>query len=190
MSRRGSSKPFADVAAGREHHARPVAGEHVVGATSRFDAHAAVQHDDAVGLSLEEHGDRVEVFAALGEHERVAVLGQLGHDVGGDSSCAVLVGGDRAEDLLDARIDGELARIETAVAGDQHPSGRSLDLLGMRQRVPDGAALHGDDRVVSVAALRGRGEAGYGARREVAQESLEREGWDVMALVDDDVAVA
>ena len=56
--------------------------------------------------------------------------------------------------------------------------------------MPDGAALHGDDRVVSIAAQRGCREAGYGARREVAQEALDREGWDVMALVDDDVPVA
>src|SRR3954447_16967585 len=60
-------EPLTDIPARREHYARPVAGEHVAGAASRLDAHAAVQNDDAVGLSLEELGDRVEVFAALGE---------------------------------------------------------------------------------------------------------------------------
>src|SRR5215217_5639947 len=127
--------------------------------------------------------------SALGEHEGEAVLGQLRHDVVSDPSSAVLVGGDRAEDLLDARIDGESRRIKPAVAGDQHPSGCSLDLLRPRQRVANRATLHRDDRVVSIAALRGGGQAGDGAGWEVTQQALDREGWDVVALVDDDVAV-
>jgi hypothetical protein len=56
--------------------------------------------------------------------------------------------------------------------------------------VPDRAALHGDDRVVSVAALRGRGQSGDRTCRDIAQQAFDREGGYVMALVDDDVAVA
>jgi hypothetical protein len=44
--------------------------------------------------------------------------------------------------------------------------------------------------MVSVAALRRRGQSGDGACGEITQQAFDREGWDVMALVDDDVAVA
>ena len=78
-----------------------------------------------------EFSDCIQMFATLGEHERVAALAQFGRGVGGDPPCAGRVGGNRAEDLLDARIDGEPCGVELAVSSDQHPSGRGLDLLGV-----------------------------------------------------------
>ena len=149
-----------------------------------------MQHDDAVGLGLEQFCDGVEMFAALGEHERIATFGQFAQSIGCDPSRAHIVAGDRAEDLLDARVDGQLRWIKAAVSGDEHASGRGLDLFSPGQGVPDRAALHGDDRVVSVAALRGRGQSGDRTCRDIAQQAFDREGGYVMALVDDDVAVA
>jgi hypothetical protein len=63
---------------------------------------------------------RIEVLAALGEHERKPAFCELGPHIVCDRSRARLVGGDCAEDLLDARINRQHGRIEVRAALDQH----------------------------------------------------------------------
>ena len=61
---------------------------------------------------------------------------------------------------------------------------------GSAHGVADGAELEGNEVVESVAAVRGGGQAEPAPSRDVPDGVLERRGGDVVALVDDDQAVA
>src|ERR1019366_1352791 len=95
------------------------------------------------------------------------------------------------KDLLDVRVAGECLRVELGVASyDALLESPCVAFGVVTKRVAYRAALHGDNRVVSVATFGCRGESGHVARGSGAQDSLGHDGRDVVALVDDDVPVA
>jgi hypothetical protein len=68
-----------------------------------------VKDDKTIRVLRDERRERVEVFATLGEDERVATLAQFGECVEGNPSRALLIVGDGAEDLLDAGLESLLS---------------------------------------------------------------------------------
>ena len=72
-------------------------------------------------------------------------------------------------------------------AGHHLQSRRCAFRLG--RRVPDRSALHEDNRVLAVASERRRRQAQHVLGLGPLEDGLERDGRQVMALVDDDVAV-
>src|ERR1019366_2239283 len=95
------------------------------------------------------------------------------------------------KDLLDVRVAGECLRVELGVASyDAMLESPCVAFGVVTKRVAYRAALHGDNRVGSVATFGCRGESGHVARGSGAQDSLGHDGRDVVALVDDDVPVA
>src|SRR3954469_14161748 len=97
-------EPFSDEPTGGEEDPRFVGREHRICGASRPDAKPAVQDGKTIGLLGDQGRERVEVFATLGEDERVATLAQFAERVKGDPSRALLVAGDGAENLLDAGL--------------------------------------------------------------------------------------
>jgi hypothetical protein len=132
------------------------------------------------------------MFSALGEHEWVPSLPQLLERVGCDLSGPVAVGGDGDGDkhFLDSRIGWRRGEVERWLLAEEDASGGGLDLGGGCDHVPDRPALHVADRMVAVATMGRRSDAGYRPGRELEQDPLRCEGRHVVALVDDDVSVA
>ena len=94
----------------------------------------------------------------LAEHEAASALGEGTDDVLANKGAALLVFDEQAEELVDRRRDrtgaGELclAHLELEVDLPRRPF-VGCDL------VPNRTALHGDDLLQTVAAIRGGGEA-------------------------------
>ncbi len=130
------------------------------------------------------------MVAALGQHDQRAALRREFERVAYDQFRSLLVVGECAVDLLDRRVGRERGGIEVGVAPHhaqcQPPRGRGCLMV---DRVSHRPALHSDDGVVSVAAVRGGGEARDVARGRGLQDLLGRDGGNVVAFVDDDVAV-
>jgi hypothetical protein len=62
-------------------------------------------------------------------------------------------------------------------------------LLAGVDAVPDRPTLHADDGVVPVLSSRSCGQPGHIARPDLLKDSLEADGGDVMALIDQNVPV-
>ena len=57
------------------------------------------------------------------------------------------------------------------------------------RRVPDGPALHEDDRLLAIAANRRGGQAEHELRLGPFEDGIERRGANMMAFIDDDLSV-
>ena len=137
------------------------------------NAHPAVQRHELRCRVAQEGGERVEVRAALGQHERETPCCQLGQDVVGDPARALWIGRDRPEDLLDVRVGRQGRGIEVGASLDDDPAHRAADIRLAAERMAHGPALHRDDRVMAVAPTRRRGQAGDVAARDLAQQRLD-----------------
>src|SRR5580692_8365372 len=130
------------------------------------------------------------MLAALGEDDRRASLSSQPECVLYDEIGASLIHSERAVNLLDAGIGREHSRIEGCLAAyDAQAQLLPCALRATVDLVTDWAALHRDDRVVSVAPIGRRREAGHATRGSGSQHPLGRDRGNVVALVDDDVPV-
>ena len=95
-----------------------------------------------------------------------------------------------AVDLLDGRLGGEDARIETRFLAN-HATLQSLTGTNHRpaDHVADRAALHRDDRLMTITPVRSCREAGYVSSRDGREHAFDLNGWHVVACVDDHVAI-
>ena len=131
-----------------------------------------------------------EMVAALGQDDQRAALGREFERVACNQFRSLTVVGECTVDLLDRGVGRERGGIEARVsphhAQREPPPGcgrLAVDRMSHR------ATLHRDDGVVSVAAVRGGGQASHVARGRGLQDLLNRDGGDVVAFVDDDMAV-
>jgi hypothetical protein len=53
----------------------------------------------------------------------------------------------------------------------------------------NGSNLHVEDRLMTVAALRRRGQADHVSRRDLGENALKRDGWQVVALIDNHLPI-
>ncbi len=131
-----------------------------------------------------------KVVLTLGEQDRRTSLGQRGRDVVQNETVAVLVGRQCGVEQLDAAHGHRAITTEHGLADDQsmieRPSRRlAPGIDGEAHR----AELHLGDRVKAVPPARRGRQPGNEAGLHLGQYSLEGHGRDVVALVDDDMAV-
>jgi hypothetical protein len=107
-----------------------------------------------------------------------------------DELVTLAIGGDRGIEILDPGIWFEVRRPERSVSADESMLERAPRRLVLRvDGEPDGPALHVDDRLVPVAAVRRGGEACDVPRLHLAHDALEGSRGQVVAFVDDHVTV-
>ena len=134
----------------------------------------------------EEDAKRLKVFTPLGEHDHLPAFAICLHYVLADPPVARFVLGEDPEYLLDVRFRRQSGDDEVAEP-EFHAFRRRGGTCG---REPDRATLHEDDRILAVAPDRRRGEPDHEAAFHPFQDSLEGDGGDVMAFIDDHLSVA
>lgn len=162
-------------------------------------AHAALE-DDRVQSSLGEcRGEVVDVGGSLGEDEAVAAATECLLYIGECLSVACRVYGQRAMDGCDSARDGQVDWVlhpERGGVDNEHGAGPvSISTfegvgVGVSEGVEDGAELEADQVVEAVAPIGSGGESEPVARGDRADGGLKRGRRDVVALIDDDLAVA
>lgn len=123
------------------------------------------------------------------ENQRVAILFQFADHVERDPVGAIGVTCDPAENFLDAGLVRERGRVEPGAPLQNEPTGGALDPLGARERVTDRSALHRDDRVQTISPVWRRSETRDVSSRDALHQLLDRDRRDVVAFIDDHVAV-
>ena len=135
-------------------------------------------------------GEEFKMVLALGQQNRRAAFCQRSRDVVQNEAVALLVGRQGGVERLDAVHRHRAIMTERGLADDQPVIERPLRRLapgvdGETHR----AKLHLGDRVKAVPPARRGRQPGDEARLHLGQYSLERHGRDMVALVDDHMAV-
>lgn len=131
--------------------------------------------------------DCVEVLRTLGQNQHLAALREGVTHLGGEGLGPALIVGKMPEDVLDA---GVLRQIDPDMAGPSHHL-QVVRRSGRRgRRVADRPALHEDDRLLAVASDRGRRQAKHIFELGPLEDCVEGDCADMVALLDDHVAVA
>jgi hypothetical protein len=143
-------------------------------------------------------GEVVDVAGSLGEDKAVSAATGCLHHIGEDLLIAFLIFGKRAVDACDGTRDGQIDRVlqpERGGVDNEHGAGsvgtgafEGVE-VGVSEGVADRAELEADQVVEAVAPVGRGGEPDPAARRDGADGGLERGCRDVVALIDDDLAV-
>ncbi len=192
----GVVEAFADESPGGEDDAGGGCGEVAKlgeGVVELLFAEAAAELDDGNASGAEAGGEDVEVRGPFGENEGDAALGESLRDIGVDEGVAGFVVNEGVAEALELDagvVGGVVQRAERGGADDDVVGeGAGVGLLPGFNAVTDGSALHEDDGVVAVLAGDGGGQAGDVSRLGAAGDEFETAGGEVVAFVDDEVAV-
>ena len=140
--------------------------------------------------ALEAAREMLEVILALGEEYRRAPFLERAHDVVQDHCVPRLVARQRGVEILDGDPVAERVRTEAGLADDEAVLEGARGALRLHVDLEaHRAELHLRDRVMAVAALRCRCQPDDVARLDLAQDALELDRRQVMALVHDDLSV-
>src|SRR6266508_1561117 len=129
------------------------------------------------------------VFCPLAESEAAPPFAESFADVVADERSAGLVVDEEAEPLLDRRL-GCRCDLEAGLSHEEFQPEIVGRAFAARNPVADRPTLHGDDLLQTVSSVRGGGQAEEVAGRRLSNVRLERDGRQVVALVDQDQAVA
>jgi hypothetical protein len=187
-------EPFADVAPRGEDEPGLVlrdTGELRCHLSTLARGHASLEHHHMVYKRPEAGRQVLQVVLALGEQDRRPPFLDCLDDVVQDQAVPVLVPSQGGVQSLDPLGRIERASDEGRVAHDQSVLERTSGRLTLGvDGEPDRTELHLEDRVEPVPPSRRRREAGQVASLHLGEDPLERDRGDVVALVDDHVAVA
>ena len=130
------------------------------------------------------------MLGALGQNQNLPALLVGVDDLLGNPGRAGVIDRQRPKDLLDAGIgrhdDG---RGQEARPGHENSLQRLRRTGWLRCCMPSRPALHEDDGLLAIAPYGGGCQAKHVLGLGSLQDRIEREGRQVMALVDDDVSV-
>jgi len=131
-----------------------------------------------------------QVILSFCEQDGRAALMDGGDDVLDDTAVSGVVIRQHPVDLLDAGSCARSNQAESAIAHDESVIKRPVRGLasGVHPEA-NGAQLHLGDGLMSVAPLRCRGEPNDVARLHLGEYPLERDRWQMVALIDDDVPI-
>ena len=189
----GVVEPLTEEAARRQHQPLLPRGHrrqtrHLL--APRLRAKPTVEHDRVRREPPQPRSQHFEVLASLREYHRRSPLHERADDILHDERVARRIRDQRGVHLLDAprracAIDAKPCLPREQPLLERLPRRRAPRVDRMAHRT----ALHEQDRVVSVAAVRRRAQPDDVAGGSRAHHPLKRKRWDVMALVDQHVAV-
>ena len=123
------------------------------------------------------------------ENQRGAILLQFADHVTSDPRGPIGVTRDPAQNFLDAGLVRQPGGVEAGAPLQNEPTGGALDPLGARERVTDRSALHRDDRVQTISPVWRRSETRDSSSRDALHQLLDRDRRNVVAFINDHVAV-
>ena len=134
-------------------------------------------------------GQQLAVLRPLAENEAASALVESFDHVVADERRAGVVVDEEPEHFLDRRLACPCDH-EVALAHPEFEREVTGGAFAARDPVADRPALHGDDLLQAVSSVRGCGQAEEMADRCLPHVRLERDGRQVVALVDHDQAIA
>jgi hypothetical protein len=134
-------------------------------------------------------GEELEMVRPLGQDERRSAGVDRSDHIVQDHLVAYVVGREPRIQRLDLLRRLAVTCPKGGLAADQAMRHKSLRTVARVHDVTDGPALHVDDRLVAVTAVRRRRQPGHVPGLHCGEHTLERERREMMALVDDHVTV-
>src|SRR5205814_4755245 len=146
----------------------------------------ALQRDQVLNPPAQGCTDCGEMLRALGQDQDLAPQHVVVDDLPDDAGRTSVIDRQRPEDLLDPGVGLHDDRRGKEARRHRQRLRRTFRL---RRGVPDRTALHEDDRLLTITPYWRSRQAKYVLGLGPLEDRLEREGRQMVALVDDDVAV-
>ena len=128
----------------------------------------------------------MQMFGAFRQHQHLATFAISFLDFGDNFSRSTLVAGKMKEHILNTDALRQIERRVTVLGYHLQITRR---IFGFTRRAANGAALHEDDRLLTIATDWSCGETKYIFCFHALEDGLERGGADMMTFINDHVPV-
>lgn len=145
-----------------------------------------MQREKIPDPAFQRRADGFQMVGTFGQNKYLSPLAETALDLGGNRLRAAGVACHLPEYILYASLGGH---VDPGGYHAWHNSQVMRGTVGLGGSVPDRSALHENDRLLSIAANRCRGEAQHVLGLGALEDFLERECRKVMAFVNDDVPI-